>query len=47
MRRMTRRTAIISGALSLGAIALGSVGPTTAQLEGAPTLVMFHVEAGW
>ena len=45
--RLTRRQAIAGGALSLAALVLGTGRPASAQLEGAPTLVMFHVEAGW
>ena len=45
--RLTRRQVIAGGTLSLAALALGTSRPVSAQLEGAPTLVMFHVEAGW
>ena len=45
--RVTRRRAIAGGALALAAIVLAGGRPALAQLEGAPTLLMFHVEAGW
>ena len=48
---ISRRTLMIGGALALTAALAGPrlataqtlVGPS----DGAPTLVMFHVEAGW
>jgi hypothetical protein len=46
-RRVTRRTAIVGGALSLAAVTMVSGRPAAAQIEGAPTFIMFHVEAGW
>jgi hypothetical protein len=46
-RRVTRRQVIMGGALSLAAVTIAGGRPAAAQIEGAPTFIMFHVEAGW
>jgi hypothetical protein len=46
-RRVTRRQAIASGALSVASVMLACRQSASAQVEGAPTLVMFHVAEGW
>ena len=49
---ISRRALVIGGAAALAGGALAAARAATAQMlvgpiEGAPTLVMFHVEAGW
>lgn len=46
-RRVTRRRAIARGALSVVGLMLAGRPSALAQVEGAPTLVMFHVAEGW
>jgi hypothetical protein len=51
-RSISRRTALAGGMAALAGAALVGARRAEAQaiappLEGAPTLVMFHVEAGW
>jgi hypothetical protein len=46
-RRVTRRQAIASGALSVAGLMLACRQSASAQIEGVPTLVMFHVVEGW
>ena len=50
--RMSRRALVVGGAAALAGAALAGPHSANAQtlvgpLDGAPTLVMFHVEAGW
>jgi len=51
-RTVSRRAVLVAGAVALTGVACGGQRPASAQsivapLDGAPTLVMFHVEAGW
>ena len=51
-QHFSRRAVLVGGVAALAGVARAGARPAAAQslvgpLDGAPTLVMFHVEAGW